>query len=91
MSESKEQKAVVKFFRTFYQNFLIYAVPNGAWLHGDKLQRIKQIAKMKAEGLEPGIPDLFIAVARGGFHGLFIEMKDRGLSERNLSKPQKEK
>ncbi len=32
-------------------------------------------AKMKRMGLRKGFPDLFLPMARKGFHGLFIELK----------------
>ena len=32
-------------------------------------------AKLKRMGMRGGAPDLFIACARGEYHGLFIEMK----------------
>lgn len=91
MSESLHQQAVVQYFRGRYRDYLIYAVPNGAWLHGKELQRIKQMRKLKAEGLEPGVPDLCIAVPKGSFHSLYIEMKDQGKDEKSLSKEQKAK
>lgn len=48
---------------------LLFAIPNG----GDRHPIVA--AKLKAEGVKPGIPDVFLPVARDGFHGLFIEMK----------------
>lgn len=33
---------------------------------------------MKSEGMRPGFPDLGLPVARGGFNGLYMEMKRKG-------------
>lgn len=47
----------------------IFAIPNGG-------KRGKAAAgKLKAEGVRPGVLDLFLPLARGGYFGLFIEMK----------------
>lgn len=50
---------------------LIFSIPNGG-------QRNKvTAAKLKAEGVKPGVPDLFLPVPRGIYAGMFIEMKRR--------------
>jgi hypothetical protein len=78
MSEHDEQKAVIDWCDDYAQlrwrksvngKFPIFAVPNAA-KRGPRLS-----AFLIAEGLRSGVPDLFVAVARGKFNGLFIEMK----------------
>ena len=55
--------------RGFEDLDLLFAIPNGG-------QRHKAVAaKLKREGVKRGVPDMLLPVARGGFHGLFIEMK----------------
>ena len=49
---------------------LLFHVPNGG-------KRSKTAAvRLKLEGVKAGVPDLVLPVARGGFHGLFIELKE---------------
>lgn len=48
---------------------LLFAIPNG----GNRHQATG--AKLKAEGVKKGVPDLALMVAKKGFHGLFIELK----------------
>jgi hypothetical protein len=48
---------------------LMFAIPNGG-------ERNKAVAsRLKAEGVKPGVPDIFLPVARHGAAGLFIELK----------------
>lgn len=48
---------------------LLYHVPNeGKRGHA-------AASRAKAEGLRSGVPDICLPVARGGFHGLYIELK----------------
>ena len=48
---------------------LLHATPNGG--RRDKIEA----AHLKRQGVKPGVPDLFLPVARGEYHGMFIEMK----------------
>ena len=51
---------------------LMFAIPNGG-------ERNKIVAaNLKAEGVKRHVPDIFLPVSRGAFHGLFIELKKPG-------------
>ena len=63
-SEHLEQVRFVAWFRKTYPQHWIFAIPNG----GDR-NRITA-AKLKAEGVSPGVPDMFVPSAP-----LWIEMK----------------
>lgn len=70
-NESRLQTACVTWFRMQYRNLakLLFAVPNGGG-------RSKiEAGIMKGEGVTPGVSDLILLVARGGYNGLCIEMK----------------
>lgn len=48
---------------------LLYHIPNGG-------SRNKyEAANLKRQGVKAGVPDLCLPVARGKYHGLYIEMK----------------
>ena len=77
--EHELQAACVKWFSLQYPQFyrMLFAIPNGG--HRD----IRTAARLKAEGVKRGVPDLFLSVPRAGYNGLYIEMKygDNKLTE----------
>lgn len=86
MSESSEQIAVVQWFRLQYPQYRIIAIPNGSMIGGRNKYAL--IKKYKAEGMTNGVSDLLLCVARRGYHGLWIEMKDKGKKASSLSPDQ---
>jgi hypothetical protein len=48
----------------------MFAVPNGG------LRDPVTAVKLRQEGVKAGVPDIMLPVARQGYHGLFIEMKN---------------
>lgn len=60
---------------------LLHAIPNGGYRHP------KTAKALKAEGVKPGVPDIFLPIARGVYHGLYIELKSK---VGKLSEAQKE-
>jgi len=72
-SEYETQKLIfqwAKFMEGKYPELVLL----NASLNGVRLT-IGQAKKAKAAGMKKGYPDLFLPVARGGYHGLFIELK----------------
>ena len=72
-SEHLEQVQLVAMVEAAYprEAAMLFAIPNG----GDR--NVLVAVKLKKEGVRRGVPDMFLALPRGGWHGLFIEMKRR--------------
>lgn len=69
--EGLEQAALIKELELRFPDVaaLIYHVPNGGHRH-------KMVAiKLKGQGVKAGVPDLVLAMARGGYFGLYLEFK----------------
>ena len=89
------QCAFIKIARMYLRDTgkIVYAVPNQGQAGGSKAAWWG--AYFKKEGKLAGVPDTFIAWARLGFHGLYIEFKlpkdeIAGMSKTYLSQDQKE-
>jgi len=72
--ESAAQCEVIKWWATACKAYdipeiLLFSIPNGG--RRDPLAMIF----LKREGLRNGVPDLFLSVPRGHWHGLYVEMK----------------
>ncbi len=48
---------------------LMFHIPNGG------LRSKSEAGRLKAQGVKSGVPDICLPVARGGYHGLYIELK----------------
>lgn len=55
--------------RQYPQLKRLFAIPNGG------LRNPATAARLKAEGVKSGVPDIMLAIPIGKWHGLFIEMK----------------
>ena len=63
-TEHEEQREFVRWFRQGYKGIRIFAIPNGGQ------RSMAAAARLKVEGVSPGVPDLFIPEWR-----LWVEMK----------------
>lgn len=75
ISEAQHQAAVMKWSRQpeirsrWPELALLYHIPNGGTRDAIEGRHLKQ------QGVKRGVPDLCLPVARGGYHGLYLEMK----------------
>ena len=73
MSEAQEQIALIQWANLqsgkYPELALLYHIPNGGSRHPAEAARLKQ------QGVKAGVPDLCLPVARGGYNGLYIELK----------------
>lgn len=63
-TEHFEQRELVMWFRQTYPSVRIFAIPNGG------ARSMATAARLKVEGVSPGVPDLFIPAWK-----LWVEMK----------------
>ena len=74
--ESSEQIALFQWSKLSQGKYpelsLLHAIPNAG------KRNVIQGARMKKEGMLAGVSDIFLPVARNGFHGLYIELKVKG-------------
>ena len=74
--EEKEQRAVIQWSElaripgtNSKVRDYIFAIPNGG------LRNKREAARLKRQGVTPGVSDLFLAYPCGSIHGFWIEMK----------------
>lgn len=76
LRESDLQEAIITWSHTMTGQYpclaWLHAVPNGGYRSG------REAVSLKRQGVKPGILDLALDVARGGYHGLRIELKRPG-------------
>lgn len=74
-SEAEEQTAVFNWAAVMARKWpelrLLHHIPNGG------SRNAREAHNLRMQGVKAGIPDIFLPVARGGWHGLYIEMKRR--------------
>jgi len=69
-NESTEQQKLIQWLRL--KKIFHFSVPNGSVLKGTPLQRAKQMARLKKEGLVVGVSDVVVMLPN---KILFIELK----------------
>ena len=76
LAEGSEQELIIQWAEYMSVKYpelaMLFHIPNG----GKRDARTAAI--LKRQGVKAGVPDLCLPVPRGGYHGLFIELKAKG-------------
>jgi hypothetical protein len=88
-SEREEQAALFRYAAIQARRDDRWAFLNSSQ-NGLQAASIQQAARAKAGGMKKGYPDVFLPVASGGWHGLFIEMKRKNGVPSDVSPEQHE-
>ena len=74
-TEAQEQAALFRWAKCMAWKWTelrcMHHIPNGGSRNPIEARHLKE------QGVKAGIPDIFLPCARGGWHGLYIEMKRR--------------
>ncbi len=68
-TEAQEQEALFERAELDYRTRDMFAIPN------EGKRSVWEGARFKARGLKRGVPDIFLPVPSGKWHGMYIEMK----------------
>ncbi len=75
MTEAQEQRFLFQWAGLAEQQYpelkLLHHIPNGG------KRDVRTAANLKKEGVKAGVPDMCLPVARGQYHGLYIELKTK--------------
>jgi len=92
--EAKEQVALFQWRDYNLYHYpgidLMFATLNGAYLQGTGEQRARQWIKLVKQGARRGVLDVFLPVAKGQYHGLWMEMKAPKPYRSNVTPEQKD-
>jgi hypothetical protein len=73
MTEAQEQSQIFQWasfaMNEFPELYFLHHVPNGGSRHPI------EAVNLRRQGVKRGVPDIFLDCARGGYHGLRIELK----------------
>ena len=75
MTEAQEQRFLFQWAGLAEQQYpelkLLHHIPNSG------KRDVRTAANLKKEGVKAGVPDMCLPVARGQYHGLYIELKTK--------------